>query len=86
MTLTQIETAITAGSAATGEMILILDDGTNTKVYFDAAAQTDAGSGAGLILPTLNGLTGVRSQQTISTLLEHPAGEGSPLSHRVVFD
>ena len=60
MTLTQIETAITAGSAATGEMILILDDGTNTKVYFDAAAQTDAGSGAGLILlATLNGLTGV---------------------------
>ena len=57
--MTQIETAITAGSAATGEMILILDDGTNT-VYFDAAAQTDAGSGAGLILlATLNGLTGV---------------------------
>jgi hypothetical protein len=60
LTLTQIETAITAGNNATGEMILILDDGTNTKVYFDAAAQTDASGGAGLILlATLNGLTGV---------------------------
>jgi len=59
MSLTEIETAITAGSAATGEAVILVDNGTNTLVYFDLAAETDAGSGAGLILvATLVGITG----------------------------
>lgn len=59
LTLTQIETAVTAGSAATGETFFLVDNGTSTLVYFDAAAETDAGSGAGMILlATLVGVTG----------------------------
>jgi hypothetical protein len=65
LTLTEIETAITAGSAATGEMVLLLDNGTDTLVYFDAAAETDARSGAGLILVgTLSGITGATALAT----------------------
>ena len=59
LTLTQIETAITAGTAATGQATIIVDDGTSTFVFVDQAAQTDAGAGAGLILQvTLVGITG----------------------------
>jgi len=59
LTLAEIEAAITAGSSATGEAVVLIDDGTDTRVYFDSAAQTDAGSGAGLILlATLVGVTG----------------------------
>jgi len=65
MTLTEIETAITAGSAATGEMVLLLDNGTSTLVYYDLNAETDAGSGAGLILvATLVGVTGTTALAT----------------------
>jgi Ca2+-binding RTX toxin-like protein len=68
LTLTQIETAITAGSAATGEMVLILDNGTNTEIYFDGAAQTDASGGAGLILnATLVGITGAAAAPPLAT-------------------
>jgi hypothetical protein len=59
LTLTQIETAITAGNAATGQVTVIVDNGTSTFVYTDSAAETDAGSGTGLILQvTLVGITG----------------------------
>ena len=65
MTLTQIETAVTAGAAATGETFFLIDNGTNTLVYFDAAAQTDAGAGAGMILlATLVGITGATAMAT----------------------
>jgi len=65
LTTAQIETAITAGSAATGETYILVDDGTNTKVYFDAAAETDAGNGAGMILlVTLMGVTGATALAT----------------------
>jgi len=59
LTLTQIETALAAGNAATGQATIIIDDGTDTKIFIDQAVQTDAGSGAGLILVgTLDGITG----------------------------
>jgi hypothetical protein len=65
MSLTEIETAITAGGAATGEAVIVIDNGTDTLVYFDLAAQTDAGAGAGLILvATLIGITGATSIAT----------------------
>jgi hypothetical protein len=62
---TQIETAITAGSAATGQVTVIIDNGTDTLVFTDAAVETDAGSGAGLILQvTLVGVTGATAAAT----------------------
>lgn len=65
LTLTQIETAIVAGNNATGQVTVIVDDGTDTKIYIDQAAQTDAGSGAGLILVgTLDGITGATAVAT----------------------
>lgn len=65
LTLTQIETAVTAGAAATGETFFLIDNGTNTLVYFDAAAETDAGAGAGMILlATLVGITGATAMAT----------------------
>jgi hypothetical protein len=65
MSLTEIETAITAGSAATGQATILIDNGTDTLVYFDLAAQTDAGSGAGMILvATLVGITGATALAT----------------------
>jgi hypothetical protein len=65
LTLAEIETAITAGSAATGQVTLLIDDGTNTAIYVDQAAQTDAGSGAGLLLVgTLYGISGVTALAT----------------------
>lgn len=65
LSTTQIETAITAGTAATGETYILVDNGTNTLVYFDAAAETDAGNGAGMILlVTLMGVTGATALVT----------------------
>jgi S-layer protein len=65
LTLTQIETAVTAGANATGETFFLIDNGTNTLVYFDALAQTDAGAGAGMILlATLVGITGTTAMAT----------------------
>ena len=65
MSLTEIETAITAGSAATGQATIIIDNGTSTFIYTDQAAETDAGSGAGLILQaTLIGITGATALAT----------------------
>ena len=65
LTTTQIETSIAAGSAATGEAYILVDNGTNTLVYFDAAAETDAGNGAGMILlVTLMGVTGATALVT----------------------
>jgi hypothetical protein len=59
LSLAQIETALAAGSAASGEAIILVDDGTDTNIYLDSAVQTDAGSGAGLILiGTLTGIIG----------------------------
>ena len=58
LTLAQIETAITAGAAATGQATIIVDDGTSTFVYCDQAAEAGT-DGAGLILQvTLVGITG----------------------------
>jgi len=65
LTLAQIETAITAGDNATGQVTVIIDNGTNTLIYTDQAAQTDAGGGAGLILQaTLIGITGATGLAT----------------------
>jgi S-layer protein len=65
LTLTQIETAVTAGANATGETFFLIDNGTSTLVYFDAASQTDAGAGAGMILlATLVGITGTTAMAT----------------------
>jgi Ca2+-binding RTX toxin-like protein len=65
MSLADIETAIAAGSAATGEVVVLIDNGTSTSIYFDAAAETDAVSGAGLILVgTLTGITGATALAT----------------------
>ena len=64
MLLTEIETAIEQGSAATGEAVILIDNGTDTLVYFDAAAETDS-AGAGLILvATLVGVTGATGLAT----------------------
>jgi len=65
LTLTQIETAMTAGAAATGQAVILIDDGTDTSIYFDAAVQTDAGAGAGLILIGI--LTGVTGTSALAT-------------------
>jgi hypothetical protein len=65
MTLAEIETAIEQGTAATGQVTVLIDNGTDTLVYFDAAAQTDAGAGAGMILvATLVGITGATALAT----------------------
>ena len=65
MSLADIETAIAAGSAATGEAVVLIDNGTSTSIYFDTAAEADAGSGAGLILVgTLTGITGTTGLAT----------------------
>jgi len=65
MTLTEIETAITAGSAATGQATIIIDNGTSTFIYTDQDANADAGAGAGLILQaTLIGITGATALAT----------------------
>ena len=65
LTLAEIETALTAGSAATGQATILLDNGADTLIYFDAAIQTDAGSGAGLVLiGTLVGVTGTTALAT----------------------
>jgi hypothetical protein len=57
-TLAEIETAITAGTGATGEGLVIVENATATYIYYDAAFETDAGAGAGLILVgTLTGVT-----------------------------
>lgn len=65
LTLAEIETAIEQGTAATGQATILIDDGTDTMVYFDAAAQTDASGGAGLILvATLIGVTGATALAT----------------------
>ena len=70
LTLTQIETAVTAGAAATGETFFLVDNGTSTLVYFDAAAETDAGAGAGMILmATLVGITGTTALATGDLLI-----------------
>jgi hypothetical protein len=63
LSLAEIETAIEAGSA-TGQVTVLIDTGTNTAIYVDQAAQTDA-SGAGLILVgTLYGITGTTALAT----------------------
>jgi hypothetical protein len=65
LTLTQIETAITAGNTATGQVTVLIDNGTDTEIYIDQAAQTDAGGGAGMILVgTLSGVTGATAVAT----------------------
>ena len=65
MSLTEIETAITAGSAAAGQATIIIDNGTSTFIYTDQAADADAGSGAGMILQaTLIGITGATALAT----------------------
>jgi S-layer protein len=70
LTLTQIETAVTAGAAATGETFFLIDNGTNTLLYHDAASQTDAGAGAGMILfATLVGITGTTALATGDLLI-----------------
>jgi Ca2+-binding RTX toxin-like protein len=64
LTLAQIEAAIKAGSAATGETVVLVDSGVNTSVYYDVDA--DVGTdGTGLILlGTLSGITGASSFTT----------------------
>lgn len=65
LTLAQIETALAAGSAATGQATILLDNGTDTFIYIDTAVETDAGAGAGLILiATLVGVTGTTALGT----------------------
>ena len=65
MSLAEIEAAIVAGDNATGQATIIIDNGTDTLVYFDLAAQTDATGGAGLILvATLVGITGATALAT----------------------
>jgi ethanolamine utilization microcompartment shell protein EutS len=65
LTLTQIETALVAGSAATGQATVVIDNGTDILIYIDQAVQTDAGSGAGLILVgTLSAVTGATAVAT----------------------
>lgn len=61
MTLAEIETAIVAGSSATGEAVILIDDGQKTLIYVDLEAEAvpTAGAGGGLILVgTLLGVTG----------------------------
>ena len=63
MTLTEIEAAITAGSAATGQATILIDNGTDTLIYFDAAAEADAGAGL-ILVGTLSGITGATALAT----------------------
>jgi hypothetical protein len=65
MTIAEIETAIEQGTAATGQATILIDNGTDTLVYFDLAAQTDGVGGAGMILvATLVGITGTTALAT----------------------
>lgn len=65
LSLAQIESAVTAGSAATGETYFFIDTGVDTLVYFDRLAQVDNGAGAGMVLlATLVGVTGPTALKT----------------------
>ena len=67
MTLAEIEAAIVAGSAATGEAVILIDDGASTRIYVDLQAESSpaAGVGTGLTLVgTLSGITGVSALAT----------------------
>ena len=67
MTLAEIEAAIVAGSAANGETVILIDDGTSTHIYADLEADSvpTTGAGTGLILlGTLSGVTGVSALAT----------------------
>ena len=67
MTLAEIETAIVAGSAATGEAVILIDDGASTRIYVDLQAESSpaAGVGTGLTLVgALSGITGVSALAT----------------------
>lgn len=65
LSLAQIEAAVTAGSGATGETYFLIDNGADTLVYFDRHAETDAGSGAGMVL--LARLVGVHGSAALQT-------------------
>ena len=67
MTLAEIEAAIVAGSAANGETVILIDDGTSTYIYADLEANSvpTTGAGTGLILlGMLSGVTGVSALAT----------------------
>lgn len=67
LTIAQIEAAVEAGSAATGEVVILIDDGASTRIYVDLQAETlpVTGAGSGLILiGTLSGVTGVTAMAT----------------------
>ncbi len=65
LSLAQIESAVTAGSAATGETYFFIDTGVDTLVYFDRFAEIDNGAGAGMVL--LATLVGVTSPTALKT-------------------
>jgi hypothetical protein len=61
LTLAEIEAALVSGGGATGETVLLIDDGTSTNIYIDFEAQSapSTGAGTGLILVgILSGVTG----------------------------
>lgn len=65
MTLAEIEAAIAAGSSATGETVVLIDDGKDTRIYIDSAAETLTSDGTGLTLVgTLFDITGLTAIST----------------------
>lgn len=61
MTLAEVEAAIVAGSSATGEAVVLVDNGQDTLIYIDAAAEAVPSSGAGdglILIGTLLEVTG----------------------------
>lgn len=70
MTLAEIEDAISAGSSATGETVVLIDNGEDTRIYVDSEAQTSSGDGSGLILIgtlfDISGLTALSTGDLIS--------------------
>jgi len=69
LTLAEIETAITNGALATGETVVLVDNGADTSIYFDLAAQTGT-TGTGLILvgtlSAIHGTTALATNDLIS--------------------
>tara|TARA_B110000238_G_C16049240_1_gene405346 strand:- start:288 stop:887 length:600 start_codon:yes stop_codon:yes gene_type:complete len=56
-TLAQIEAAVAAGTGAVGEVLLLVDNGTNTLMYYDADANAVGGAAALILIGTLAGIS-----------------------------
>ena len=56
-TLAQIEAAVAAGTGALGEVLLLVDDGVDTLMYYDADANAVGRAAALILVGTLAGIS-----------------------------